>query len=100
FEPDDSADATPRPLGGEDLERCRARAVAATGTGTALSCAEIRVSSQIVARRTAGNAGGHDFLNSFIAEDLGLVAERAAKGDAGTALREYLRPGAEIRVAD
>src|SRR5215475_6743554 len=86
----------PRVLDHVDLDDCLAAAVAAAGTGTALSCAQIRISSQIVARRTADTVSGSEFLNSFIMDDLSLVAERTAKGDIGAALREYLRPEAKI----
>jgi AAA domain len=51
-----------------------------------------------VASRTADSTAGLEFLNSLIMGDLGLVAEHTAKGDVGGALREYLRPEAEIRV--
>lgn len=89
----------PNVLDGADLDECLAAAMAAAGIGAALPCPEIRISSQLVASRTADNAGGHEFLNSFIMSDLGQVAGRAAKGDIGAALREYLRPAAETRTA-
>ncbi|HZN19876.1 MAG TPA: hypothetical protein VFB84_17075, partial [Micromonosporaceae bacterium] len=89
----------PRMLDHADLGSCLAAAVAEAGVGTALSCAEIRISSQVVARRKADKAGGHEFLNSFVIGDLGRVAERMARGDVGAALREYLRPEAEIPTA-
>ena len=95
---DDGEDRTPRVLDGDALQACLAVAVAAAGTGAALSCVEIRISSQKVARRSADNVIGHEFLNSFIVSDLALVAEQAAKGNTGTALREYLRPEAEIQA--
>ncbi|WP_173161332.1 AAA domain-containing protein [Phytohabitans suffuscus] len=79
------------------LRACLAAATAPAGVGEALSCTEIRIRSQIVARRTA-DSGGHEFLNSFIMGDLEWVAGRAAKGDVGAALCEYLRPEAEIRT--
>ncbi|MET3426675.1 hypothetical protein BJ973_005887 [Actinoplanes tereljensis] len=93
---DDGEDRTPRVLDGDALLACLAVAVAAAGAGAALSCVEIRISSQKVARRSADNVTGHEFLNSFIVRDLALVAEQAAKGNLGTALRDYLRPEAEI----
>ena len=37
----------------------------------------------------------HDFLNSFIADDLARVADAAARGEVGSALRDYLRPTAD-----
>lgn len=82
-----------------DLVRCLEIAVGAAGTSAALSVTDIRIHSQIVARRNADKPGGHDFLNSYIMNDLGLVAEHAAKDDIGTALRDYLRPAAEIPTA-
>jgi len=88
-----------RTLHAADLSDCLATAVAAAGIGTVLRCAEIRISSQIVARRTADNAGGHEFLNSFIMGDLDRIAKRTANGDIGAALRSYLRPEAEIPTA-
>lgn len=87
-----------RVLDGADLDGCLAAAVAAAGVGAALSCAEIRISSRIVAKR-AENPSGHDFLNSFIMADLAQVKERTAIGDIGAALRAYLRPEAEIATA-
>jgi hypothetical protein len=81
------------------LRACLAAATAPAGIGEALSCTEIRIRSQIVGRRTADSGGGHEFLNSFIMGDLERVAGRATKGDIGAALREYLRPEAEIRTA-
>jgi hypothetical protein len=90
----------PRMLDSVDLGECLAAAVAAAGIGTAVSCAEIRISTQIVARRTADNTGGHEFLNSFIMSDLDQIAERTTRGDIGAVLREYLRPEAEIRTAE
>jgi hypothetical protein len=47
----------------------------------------------------ADNAGGHEFLNSFITGDLDRIAQQTAKGDIGAALRDYLRPEAEISTA-
>lgn len=70
-----------------------------SGIGKALSCAEIRIKSQVVGRRNADGQSGADFLNSFIMDDLGKVAERVRAGDVGAALRDYLRPEAEIRTA-
>ncbi|MGH3906095.1 MAG: hypothetical protein ACRDTE_18220 [Pseudonocardiaceae bacterium] len=92
-------DMVPRTLRAADLGNCLGAAVDAAGIDTNLPCAEIRISSQIVAKRTADNAGGAEFLNSFIMGDLDLIAKRTAKADIGAALREYLRPEAEIPTA-
>ncbi|EID52369.1 DEAD/DEAH box helicase [Saccharomonospora xinjiangensis] len=97
---DEGLPPQPRVLGSDDLAECLATAVAVTGAGHELSCAEIRISSQIVDRQTAKDAGGHDFLNSLIMSDLGLVAEQVAQGNAGPALREYLRPDTDIRISE
>lgn len=88
----------PQVLDHEALARCLAVAVAAAGTTGTLSCPEVRISSRIVSRRKADNAAGHDFLNSMIMGDLGLVGEETAKGNIGAALRDYLLPNAEIRT--
>jgi hypothetical protein len=85
-----------RVLDGDDLGECLRIAVHAAGTSAALPVTDIRIHSQIIARRNADKPAGHDFLNSFIMDDLTLVAEQAAKGDVGEALRDYLRPAAEI----
>jgi hypothetical protein len=90
----------PRLLGRADLRDCLDAAVAEAGIDKALSCVEIRISSQIVARRRADSPGGHEFLNSFIVDDLDRIAGRAARGDVGAALRDYLRPEAEIRSTE
>lgn len=98
---DDDTDAngsfmrTERLLDWKDLKECLDVAIEMAGTGNALPCDEIRISSQIVARRKAGTSG-HEFLNSMIMDDLALVSDRARKGDIGEALREYLKPDAEI----
>jgi AAA domain len=79
------------------LEECRKAAIDTLGVADVLPVAGIRVRSEIVARRSA-DVVEHDFLNSFIADDLSRVAAAAAKGRIGSALREYLRPNAELDV--
>ena len=85
-----------RPIGLSDLQDCLELAADLTGTTTALPTTEIRIRSEIVAARTALEPDGHDFLNSFIAEDLARVAGHVRNGSVGSALRAYLRPGAEL----
>ena len=84
-------------LDATDLTDCCAAATAALGVADVLPVAGIRVRSEIVARRTA-DVVEHDFLNSFIADDLARVAGAAHHGDVGPALCDYLRPGAELDV--
>lgn len=79
------------------LVECCEAAIAALGVADALPVTGFRVRSEEVARRNA-DVVEHDFLNSFIADDLSLVAEAARQGKVGPALREYLRPNAELDV--
>jgi hypothetical protein len=81
------------------LAECQAAAEAALGVADLLGVDGIRVRSEIVARRNA-DVVEQDFLNSFIADDLARVAGAAARGDVGSALRDYLRPGSELDVGD
>ncbi len=91
-------DARPRRLTGAHLDQCLAAAVDAARIDSLLTCGEIRISSHVVARRTAHRVG-HDFLNSHIMDDLHRVADRAEAGDLGAALCQYLRPAAELATA-
>ncbi|HEY2435790.1 MAG TPA: hypothetical protein VGH93_01320, partial [Solirubrobacteraceae bacterium] len=77
------------------LAECLEGAIAALGVEDVLPISGVRVSSEIVARRSAGTVE-HDFLNSFIADDLARVAVALGAGEVGAALREYLRPTAEL----
>ena len=79
------------------LTECFAAATDALGVADVLPVAGVRVRSDIVARRTA-DVVEHDFLNSFIADDLARVARGAHGGQIGSALRDYLRPAAELDV--
>jgi hypothetical protein len=98
-------------LGGEDeqpdpvvldlaaLEESLAAARAALGVVEELGIEGIRVRSDAVARRST-EIVDHDFLNSFIADDLARVAGSAARGEVGSALRDYLRPTADLETGD
>lgn len=85
-----------RPIGMDELRACHELAAALTATGVSLPHAEIRIKSVIVAKRKAYETDGHDFLNSFIADDLDKVAAQAVTGSIGAALREYLRPNSAL----
>jgi AAA domain len=82
-------------LDATDLTDCCAEAIVALGVADVLSVDGIRVRSEKVARETAAVVE-HDFLNSFIADDLARVAGAAHHREVGPALRDYLRPGAEL----
>lgn len=81
------------------LAECLAAAAEELGVAEALGAAGVRVRSEIVATRNAETVD-HDFLNSFIADDLARVATASARGDVGLALREYLRPNADLEIGD
>ncbi|MBO4161708.1 ATP-binding domain-containing protein [Micromonospora sp. MMS20-R2-23] len=81
------------------LADCLHLALGVAGIGAALPCTDIRIKSQLVARRNPDSAAGHAFLNSFIMYDLERVAEKVAKGEVGVALRDYLRPEADLATA-
>lgn len=70
-------------------------AIASLGVAGVLPVSGLRVSCEIVARRSADTVE-HDFLNSFIAGDLARVAAAADTGEVGAALRDYLRPTADL----
>jgi len=77
------------------LTECREGAIAALGVENVLPISGVRISSEIIARRSAGTVE-HDFLNSFIADDLARIAAAASGGEVGAALRDYLRPTAKL----
>jgi hypothetical protein len=77
------------------LQECRDVVIDALEVSEVLPVAGIRIRSEVVARRTA-DAVEHDFLNSFIADDLARVAAAVDQEEVGSALRDYLRPAAEL----
>jgi hypothetical protein len=56
---------------------------------------EVRVRSRLVGRTNRYRVLERDFLNSFIAQDLGRVAAAVGRGDCGRALGEYLSDARE-----
>jgi AAA domain len=81
------------------LEECLAVAAEEFGVAEVLGAQGVRVRSEIVAARNAETVD-LDFLNSFIADDLARVASATDGGDVGLALREYLRPNAELETGN
>ena len=75
-----------------------AAATDALGVADVLPVAGIRVRSDAVARLTA-DVVEHDFLNSFIVDDLARVAGVAKGGKIGSALRDYLRSSTKLDVS-
>src|SRR5512146_90770 len=75
-----------------------AAATDALGVADVLPVAGIRVRSDAVARLTA-DVVEHDFLNSFIADDLARVAGVSKGGKFGVVLRDYLRSSAKLDVS-
>ncbi|MBF6498845.1 DEAD/DEAH box helicase, partial [Nocardia cyriacigeorgica] len=58
----------------------------------------IRVKSYQIPLRSADDAKGEEFLNSFFVEDLGRIADEVEAGEIGTVLREYLREDSSIDI--
>jgi AAA domain len=81
------------------LEESLAAARAALRVLEKLGVEGIRVRSDAVARQST-EIVDHDFLNSFIADDLAHVAGSAAREEVGSALRDYLRPTADLETGD
>ncbi|MFJ7627742.1 DEAD/DEAH box helicase [Streptomyces sp. NPDC097595] len=98
---DDGDDAPPRlgekPLTVRDLSALTRWVAERFGVADDLRPETIRVQCRTVSRRKAGRSGGSDFLNSFIAADLDLVAGRLAEDEPGPALRDYLTASAALR---
>lgn len=95
-DPVDNGPVDSGPVGFDFLLRCLGAAAHVVRTGSALPYGEIRVSSLQVSRRRAVDPGGHDFLSSFIADDLAAVAGQVGAGQMGAALGEYLRPDGDL----
>lgn len=85
-----------RRIGWEALDACLDAAVDVTETATVLAYREIRIHSLKVSKHNALKVDGHDLLNSFIAHDLAMVATQVESDSVGAALREYLRPDADL----
>ena len=80
----------------ETLAECGAEAARIVGLESELRDVEIRVQSERVMKRDTDRLVEHDFLNSFIAEDLQTVAWHVGRGELGPALREYMRADEEL----
>ncbi len=61
---------------------------------------EVRVQSRPVGRARRYRAVDQDFLNSFIARDLGRVADAVDRGEYGPALERYLASAAGVAPAE
>lgn len=85
-----------RRIAADDVHQCLDLAAECAATSSALPFTDIRVQSLLVDKRNQHKSDGHDFLNSFIVDDLAEVGERAESGELGHALREYLRPDSEL----
>jgi hypothetical protein len=95
---DEEGRPRPVPLDWEALLGCRESALAALGIDAdQLEVGGFRIQSEVVGSRTA-DVVDHDFLNSFIADDLARVAGAARRGQVGAALRAYLTPAAELDI--
>ncbi|SEC08654.1 AAA domain-containing protein [Streptomyces sp. 2131.1] len=86
-----------KPLTVRDLSAVTRWVAERFGVADDLRPETIRVQCKSVSRRKAGRSGGSDFLNSFIAADLDLVAGSLGKDDPGPALRDYLTASSALR---
>lgn len=84
-----------RAVGVEDLLELVEELVELLGVAQ-LDAGGIRVQSRAVSTKRADGSDDHDFLNSFIAEDLAMVADEVRDGNLGRALRSYLSLDDEI----
>lgn len=81
--------AVSRPVAQEALQKLVALTTEQLRVGILLEPLGLRVHSHPVHRKRAHEVQT-DFLNSFFADDLQLVADAVAGGDCGQALRDYL----------
>ncbi|WP_311669704.1 DEAD/DEAH box helicase [Streptomyces chisholmiae] len=87
-------------LDGHDLSAVTRWVAEQLGVAEVLQPTRIQVRSYQVAAKHADEAGGDGFLNSFYADDLERVAGVVEAGQAGTALVDYLRAGADLDGMD
>ncbi|MFI9724631.1 DEAD/DEAH box helicase [Streptomyces sp. NPDC052396] len=100
--PDDDDDAEQvgsRRLTAKDLLGFVRDLTAAWGLEETLAPGEVRVRSTTVRVQQTADADQQDFLNSFIAGDLGLVAEVLRTSTPGAGLASYLTPSQEVNTA-
>jgi hypothetical protein len=90
-------DGVGRPIAIDDLVGCAESVVELLGVGR-LRATGIRVQSRTVSAKGADRAVDHDFLNSFIADDLALIANEVEEENVGAALCSYLSSDGEIDV--
>ncbi|MFZ2529738.1 MAG: AAA domain-containing protein [Rhodococcus sp. (in: high G+C Gram-positive bacteria)] len=82
------------PLDTDTLRVLRVRTADLLGVDDLVDCTEIRIRSVEV--RASDGVEGTDFLNSFIAADLDLVAAEVAVGNIGAGLAQYLSADTEL----
>lgn len=88
------------PVTAQALRAAVAAVSAQLGVEECLAAEEIRIKSMRVHRQNAGDTAEADFLNSFIATDLALVADQIRTGLYGSALRSYLSEDTTPRRVD
>lgn len=84
-----------RPLAIEDLFEFTRGLVELLGAER-FAASGVRVHSRRVKAASADRVDDHDFLNSFVAADLAMVANEVESGNCGRALRGYITFGDEI----
>ncbi|GAB3364377.1 AAA domain-containing protein [Amycolatopsis echigonensis] len=82
-----------------DVHRLVASLANELGLG-ALRPSGVRVKCALVPVRESAEAGEQNFLNSFIAKDLGRIEQELRNGNAGPGLLQYLTAPRSVPVAD
>ncbi|WP_413115325.1 DEAD/DEAH box helicase [Streptomyces sp. CY1] len=96
---DDAEQVGSRRLTAKDLVGFVRDLTAAWGLEYVLAPGEVRVRSTAVRVRQPADADQQDFLNSFIAADLGLVAGVLRTNAPGAGLASYLTPALDVNTA-
>lgn len=84
---------------GEDLHQFTGGLAAQLGVRESLCPRNVRVRSRQVKEDRDEDNTAQPFLNSFLVDDLALVAEALRTGNVGAALERYLTPGSQIGKA-
>jgi hypothetical protein len=95
-----------RPLDAADILACVDEIAGALGVAGVLRPEGARIAGIRIRKQKKIEPDSHDFLNSFFVEDLKTVAREVRTGNAGAALKSYLKPaelldeGARVNVRE
>ena len=86
------------PIPGRELHRFVRQLAAGLQMEGPLDAAGIRVRCTAISRAKAERPADHDFLNSYIANDISLVEHAVRRGDLGAGLASYLTDNRDIAL--